>query len=246
MPLPARKVAAHPALPVNAAAELARLEQEFGGRQHLVQALTFAKQTKDVRYLLGLIADPENASMSLAEICRIGRILPGELVAALASGAELRSQLLAKQHVARGIPTVVAEVMHKAAEYEDDCSECMGTGKMTADPTSDTPNPAPEDCSTCRATGRLRYPADGKCRDLALEMAGLTGQGGGVHVNTSVQVAAVGGGSYEGYERMQEALDRVLYGTGTVPAFDPIDAEPTTPEVPDPAGSSPCEEGRAL
>lgn len=209
-------------LAVNAQAELARLELEFGGRQSLVQALTFAKQTKDVRYLLGLIADPDNNARSLADICHLGRVLPGELIAALASGSELRSQLLAKQHIARRLPTVVAEVMDKAAEYEDDCTECMGQGATTADPTAAEPNPSPEPCPTCQGGGKLRFPADKECRNLALEMGGLTAKGGGVQVNTSVQVAQVGGGgSYEGYERMQEAIDQILFGADSgVPAID--------------------------
>lgn len=208
-----------PPLAINAQAELSRLEQEFGGRQHLVQALTFAKQTKDVRYLLGLIADPEHNSRSLADICRMGRILPGELVAALASGTELRSQLLAKQKIAQRIPTVVGEVMQKAAEYEDDCTDCMGTGAITADPSDAEPNPSPQKCGVCKGTGRLMYPADGKCRDLALEMAGLVGGGGNTSVSVSVnqQAGVFVGGSYEGFERMQEAMDVILFGEAAVP-----------------------------
>lgn len=227
-------------LAVNAKAELERLELEFGGRQSLVQALTFAKQSKDVRYLLGLIADPEHDSRSLAEICQMGRILPGELITALASGAELRSQLLAKQMIARQIPTVVAEVMHKAATYEDDCTECLGTGKITADPTDSNPNPGPVDCTTCLGGGKLRYDADGKCRDLALEMAGLVGKGGGTNVSVSVQQnTAFVGGSYEGFERMQEAMDQVLFGAGAVPATAVVDAEVVQPEADPPAEASP-------
>lgn len=222
--LPRRRAKEQAPLAINAQLELQRLEQEFGGRQHLVQALTFAKQTKDVRYLLGLIADPEHNALSLAEVCRMGRILPGELLDALASGTELRSRLLAKQAIARRVPSVVSEVMHKAAEYEDDCTECMGTGAITADPTREVPNPEPQPCILCRGGGKLRFPADGKCRDLALEMAGLVGQGGGVHVNTSVQVAQVAGSSYEGFERMQEAMDAVLYGAAA--GLPTIDAEP--------------------
>lgn len=227
MALPTRKLAGQAPLPVNAAKELAQLEEDLGGRQSLVQALTFARQTKDVRYLLGLIADPEHSGMSLAEICRAGRILPGELVSALASGAELRSQLLAKQHVARGIPGVVKEVMGKAAEYEDDCLECLGLGKVTADPTPEKPNPSPVVCDTCRGAGRLKYPADPKCRDLALEMAGLVGGGSGgavVNVNTNIANVQHGAGSYEGFERMQEAMDAVLFGQHAVPELQPAEA----------------------
>lgn len=224
-------------LALNARKELERLEQDFGGRQNLVQALTFGKMTKDVRYLLGLLGDPDNDRRPLADICHDGRILPGELVAALASGTDLRSQLLSKQRIAARIPAVVGEVMQKATEYEDDCGDCQGVGKTTADPSDAEPNPSPQTCTTCRGTGRLLFPADGKCRDLALEMAGLTGQGGGVHVNTSVQVAAFAGNgsSYEGFERLQEAMDVVLFGAGAVPGgSDPaepaVDAEVVPPE----------------
>jgi len=202
-----------PAFAPNVQRELQLLEQEFGGRQYLVQALTFAKQTKDIRYIIGLIADPEHDHLALAEICRMGKILPGELLDALASGTELRSRLLSKQPIARRIPQVVSELMHKAADYEDDCQECMGTGKITQDPTKEEPNPGPEDCETCRGGGRLRYPAETKCRDLALEMGGLIGQGGGgISISQNVQIAQVQAGGFDGYERMQEAVDQVLYG----------------------------------
>ena len=67
-------------------------------------------------------------------------------------------------------------------------------------------------------------------------MAGLTGKGGGVTVNTAVNVATMSSGSYEGYERMQEAMDRILFGSGSgVP--DVIDAEPATAEASDAAQS---------
>lgn len=245
----ARRTAAPPALKVNARLELQRLELEFGGRQHLVQALTFAKQTKDVRYVLGLLADPENDSRHLADVLADGRILPGELVDALASGAQLRSQLLAKQKIAQRIPVVVGEVMERAAEYEADCSECLGIGTIVADPTPDDPNPSPQTCTTCRGAKRLKYAADPVCRDQALEMAGLTGNGGpGVHVSVQQNVGVFGGGSYEGYERMQEAMDTILYGAGSgVPevhaAGDPpaVDAELVQPpmDTPDAPGDTP-------
>lgn len=234
MALPRRQTTVLPALPQDAKRELAALELELGGRQQLVRALTFARQTKDVRYLLGMLGDPENSSRSLADICHSGQILPGEVVAALSAGTELRSQLLAKTAIARRLPDVVTEVMQKAAEYEDDCSECMGTGKITADPTADQPNPSPQDCTTCQATGRLRYPADGKCRDLALEMAGLTGNGPGVQVTTNVQVNAASGAGYEQFERLQEAMDRVLYGQEA--AAPPVEAE-VVPPPEDPANA---------
>lgn len=244
MALPARRQTALAPLPLNAQKELQQLEADLGGRQNLVQALTFAKQTKDVRYLLGLIADPEHGAMSLAEICRSGRILPGELVTALASGAELRSQLLAKQLIARKIPGVVGEVMSKAAEYEDDCLECQGVGTTTAEPSAEDRNPSPVTCDICKGGGRLKYPADPKCRDLALEMAGLVGGSiGGSVINVNNNIANIQGGSYEGLERMQEAMDAVLFGAQAVPELNPaepaVDAEAEVVEPPRAEGETP-------
>lgn len=201
------------ALPAQAAAELAALERELGGRQALITALTYAPPHKDIRYMLGLLGDPDNAQVSLADLCYAGRIMPGQLVDALAKGSELRARLLATQLVHRRLPDVVGDVMLKAAPYEDICPQCQGLGTTVADPTPDQPNPAQEMCPGCLGHGRLRYDADGTCRELALEMGGLIGKsGGGVQIVNTQQTLVASGGGGAGLEAFQELLDAVLFG----------------------------------
>ena len=215
MPLPARRSrATSPSLAPNAAAELQALEAEFGGRSALVTALTFAPPSPSLQYLLGLVADPDHTTTPLARLLELGRILPGELAAALAAGGTIRSRLLAHQHIARRTPTVVAEVMHKAAEHEDECPDCQGTGSATPDPTADDPNPEPVSCGTCQGFRVLRFQADPKCRDLALDMAGFVSKGG-VQVQQTVQVTTHSSTLSTHFTQMQEALDTVLYGAET-------------------------------
>ena len=214
MPLPARRSRAPVvALAPNAPAELKALEHEFGGRPALVSALTFAPPSPTLQYLLGLLADPDHATTPLARLLELGRVLPGELIDLLAKGSTLRSRLLAQQHINRRAPDVVAEVMQKAAEYEDTCTDCGGTGSSTPDPTSDDPNPEPTICPTCQGFQVLRYQADPKCREIALDMAGLTSRGGGVQVQQTVQVTTGGSASPSGFEQLQEVFDAVMYGT---------------------------------
>jgi hypothetical protein len=221
------------ALPVHAIEELTHLEKQLGGRRALVTALTFAPLNKDGRYILGLLGDPEYRDTSLAEICRMGRLLPGQLIDHLAKGTQLRARLLAQHAISNGQLAVVAEVMKRGATYEDDCTSCNGTGSATPDPTPEVPNPKPVACAVCLGHGKLRFDADPDCRDKALEMAGLIGKGGGgisiVNQQLNVQPGSQGNGSYE---RMQEALDEVLYGqvveAETVP--DPVPGEPDGPD----------------
>ena len=228
------------ALPAKAAQELSDLERDLGGRQALITALTYAPPHKDIRYILGLLGDPENDRTPLADLCYAGRVMPGQLVDALAKGTELRARLLATQLITRRLPTVVEDVMLKAAPYEDTCPQCQGLGSVMPDPTPENSNPAQESCPACLGHGRLRYDADGKCRDLALEMGGLVGKGGGIQiVNTQqvAQVAAGGAGSFGGMEGFQELLDAVLYGQ---------DGGRQASQAPEPVGDEPTVEGEVL
>lgn len=200
------------ALPSQAAAELDRLELELGGRQALVLALTYAPPHKDIRYILGLLGDPDHQVLRLSEVCHLGRVMPGQLVDALAKGSELRARLLATQAISRRLPAVVEDVMLKAAPYQESCPACQGLGSRMPDPTPEEPNPAQEMCPQCLGHGQLRYDADGKCRDLALEMGGLLQKGGGIHITNTQQVATLQAGGASGVEGFQELLDAVLFG----------------------------------
>ncbi len=206
---------------------LGSLELELGGRGALIEALVTAPQSKDVKYVIGLLADPDNANKSLASLCVLAKILPGTLLEMLERGTKLRSRLIAGQIIAKGTPNMVRDVMKKAAPYEDDCTECQGVGTRTADPTPEQPNPGPVPCTTCLGTGKLRYDADPEARKLGLEIAGLTSKGGGISIINNNANISGGSGAGIAFEALQEGLDRVLYGRSLAPA-DPeiIDAEP--------------------
>lgn len=219
-----------PARPLSAKESLELLEREVGGRSEIIQALVTAPQSKDVKYLLGLLADPENARLTLFDICTLSKLLPGQILDLIEQGQKLRTRVIAGAIVAQHTPAMVRDVMQKAAPYEDACNRCWGSGQITPEPTPATPNPTPEPCKTCLGTGRLRYDADGECRKLGLEMAGLTAKGGGIVINNANQLTAptvqFGGMNLEAF---QEAMDRVLYGRSS--EARPLGNEPDGPAI---------------
>lgn len=206
---------------------LADIEEQVGGRRAIIQALVTAPPTKDVKYVLGLLADPDPSrrGRSLAELCVEAKITPGHLLDLLERGTKLRARIIAGQIVARSTPAVVKDVMEKAAPFEDTCPDCAGTGTHVAEPSSAEQNPTPSPCKSCRGAGKLRYEADPKCRELALEMAGLTAKGGGINIIQSTTVQQGGpGGAGMAYEALTELMDRMVYGRKS-PSPAVVDAE---------------------
>jgi len=209
--------------------QLRVIEEEMGGRSQLVGMLVLAPLTPDLKYVLGLLGDPQHQSKSLAEICAMGNILPGELLKHLASAALLRGKVRASQKIAEGIAAVTEDVMRRAAPYEAPCSTCQGTGSITPDPTVQQPNPSPGPCEVCASTGKLIYAPDLERQKLAIEMAQLLPKSGGFNIalqqNNGVPTGSGGGAM----ERLTALTDRILYGEGTrqpPPEDDPpVDAE---------------------
>lgn len=196
-------------------AELQRIEADLGGRQQVVGMLALAPLTPDLRQVLLLLGDPDKASCSLAEICALKNVLPGDLIRHLTSAALLRGKVQAAQHIGQGIGKVAQDIMERAAPREDTCSYCQGCGTIIPPQTSANMNPEPEQCTVCRGSGRLRYPADPEAQKLAVEMAQLLPKGGGLNI---MQVNAPGGGGDKGGGGALDAVlrmsDQVLYGTG--------------------------------
>lgn len=216
-------------------AQLADLEQEMGGRNALVGMLVLAPLTPDLKYVLGMLGDPEHQGLSLAAICAKGGILPGDLLKHLASAALLRGKVRASQAIAKGIGAVAEDVMRRAAPYEDACHGCRGVGTITPEPGPAVPNPSPEMCETCLGTGRLMYQPDLERQKIAIEMAQLLPKGGGLNIAMQQNVASGGmGGNQQGLtERLQAMTDKFLYGT----PGGPVDGE-EVPDAPD-VGSEP-------
>lgn len=194
--------------------QLATLEEDLGGRAELVGLLTLAPLTPDLAYILGLLGDPTHARRSLAEICATGNVLPGMLLQQIEHAAHLRGRVKAAQVVSRTLHTVVEDVMKKAAPYHAPCSQCMGTGSLTPDPTPQLPNPSPGPCDLCRGTGQLLYQPQLRHQELALEMGRVLPKGAGLVINNTANAAAraeggsMGGGSLE---QLQRLTDKILY-----------------------------------
>lgn len=223
--------------------QLATIEADLGGRTALVGLLILAPLTPDLQYVVGLLGDPAQGTVSLAEVCARGNILPGDLLKHLATAAMQRGKLLAAQKIGEGIAAVAADVMRRAAPYEAPCNGgCQGTGTITPDPTPAAPNPAPEPCETCHGTGRLVYSPDLERQKLAVEMAQLLPKSSGIQIAQINQGAAAGGPGSAGagpMERLQQLTDRILYRSGQAGEEEPIeadlqDADPGAPG-PDPA-----------
>lgn len=209
--------------------QLEEIEQNLGGRAEVVGMLVLAPLTPDLRYILGLLGDPQHIRTSLAEICALGNVLPGELLKHLAQAALLKGKVQASQKIGDGIAAVAEDVMRRAAPYEDACSTCAGIGSLTPDPTPAIPNPSPEPCETCHGTGRLLYRPDLERQRLAIDMAQLLPKSGGIQIGLQQNngVGSVGGVGGT-LERLQALSDRVLYGDpdDAAPADDPADAAP--------------------
>lgn len=214
--------------------QLQQLETELGGRQILVQTLMLAPLTADLRYIVGMLGDPKHTGKSLAEICAAGNILPGELLKQIRAAAVLRGQVLAAQEVSSQIPNVVADVMRRAAPYEDACHACLGAGTITPEPTKETPNPSPEPCETCRGTGKLTYRPTLDTQRLAIDLAQLIPKSGGLNI-LNQQIAGTPQGNNSGagaspLEKLSLLTDRLLYGTAPT---EPVEGEVLEAEGPD-------------
>lgn len=214
--------------PPTVVAQLALIEKDLGGRQALVGLLSLAALTPDQRYVLGLLGDPDCDGQTLAEICTLGNILPGELLSQLTVAAQRLGKVRAAQIVAAGTPAVVDDIMRRAAPYEESCPTCQGVGSITADPTPTTPNPSPAPCQICAGGGRLRYPPDLERQKLAVDLAQLLPKGGGLNIALQQNNGLAGsGGSSTGMglaEKLDAFMDQLLYADQPPPPAGTVDA----------------------
>lgn len=207
------KGAAYPVLVVES---LAQVERDLGGRAQVAGMLALAPLTADLRYILGLLGDPRQQGKSLAEVCALGNILPGELLRHLTTAAMVVGKVKVAKTVGDGMAAVAQDVMRRAAPFEEACGACRGTGSITPEPTKAETNPGPGPCETCAGVGRLRYLPDLARQELALELAHLLPKGGGLQIlNQNIAQASgghVGGDGLSVLDRLTDLSDQVLYG----------------------------------
>lgn len=220
--------------------ELAQLEADLGGRLALCSLLTLAPLTPDLRYILGLLGDPQHDQTSLAKVCAQGNILPGDLLKHLGAAALHKGQTLARQRIGESIPKVVEDVMRRAAPYTEACATCMvdgvSTGRVTPDPTPAHPNPAPQLCPDCKGALQIQYLPSLDRQRVAIDMAGLVERGGGISItNQQVNLQSASGGGQGALEQLQTLTDQILYGE----ALDPVEAEVTPIDPPEAEAEAP-------
>lgn len=204
--------------------ELQGIEDRLGGRAGLVGMLVLAPLTPDLSFVLGMLGDPLNVRLSLAEICARGNILPGDLLKELGAAALLSGQIAAKQKIGEGIAKVAEDLMRKAVPYEAACGECQGTGTFTPEPTPQIPNPSPGPCDVCRGTGKLIYQPSFETQKFVVEMAHLLPKSGGIQIGVQQNNGqASGGGSLS--DKLQLLSDDLLYRDRR-PAPPAVDADP--------------------
>jgi hypothetical protein len=207
-------------------AELAKLEDELGGRHELVGLLVLAPSSPELKYILGQLGDPRNARKTLARICADGNIYPGEVIQHLTAASLLRGRVKAAQHIGNGISAVALDVMTRAAPYFEPCRPCRGTGAITNEPSETVPNPSPSPCTACSGMGSLRREPDLERQKLAVDLAGLLPKSG--HLQILNQQLAVTGTTANTFERIQALTDKILHNSGPIMPPEILDADVTT------------------
>jgi len=198
-------------------AALHEIERELGGRESMIAALSLMPLTESQAYAFGLLADPLNKKLSLAEIAARGNLTPRDLLQLFQDAQLFKAKLRAAKAVGERLGDVVEDVLRRAAPYEEPCDGCLGTGAITPDPTAADPNPAPGPCPACRGVGRVRFDPELDRQKVALEVGGLLGKGGGglgIQVNVmaggnGARGAVTGAGAFDALIR---ATDEILFG----------------------------------
>lgn len=217
--------------PINA------FEQALGGRGELLATLSL-DSSPEIKELLALLLDPEYDTKSLGFLANAVGISLTDLLRAFRNGVLAKAHILSSQRIAEKLPEVVADVMKRAAPYEEPCDACDATGLMTVKPTKKVQNPDPAQisCTICRGKGNvIRLPELDRQR-LALEIGELikSPKGGPTvlqQFNLGNNAAPSAGDPQAGaLEKMQQAVTDILYGSrGSVIDLVPLPAEDPAP-----------------
>lgn len=215
---------------VNAADEaaFAALELELGGRPALASILAGADLNQDEAKIAGLLADPQNDSVSLAKVCIGAGLSMTRLMKLFQAAALAKGQTKAIVRIAAKLPDVAAGVMEDAIGGEKTCQTCNGFCSVPK-PTKDDPA-AVEECRECRGKGTVYHQPDADTREMALRIGGLLDKGGsGAKILIANQNNGSGGGVADtaSFDKLMSAIDGALYGEGRARqrSGDPIDGE---------------------
>ena len=97
--------------------DIKAFEDLIGGRKALIEALSTADSSEDVRAVLDVIADPKYDETSLAVVCAQAGVSPGQLFAAFKAAAIVRGQILGSLSAAKAAPAVVEYIAAAAVPH---------------------------------------------------------------------------------------------------------------------------------
>lgn len=202
----------------------------IGGRAELLHALLVADGTPEVHKIVNLLIDPRYGGWSLRQICALGGLTIADLFTSYKKALLVRAHLQATRTVVAQLPAVVADLMERSRPYEVTCDRCGGLGAVTPEPTKATPNPTPGPCGPCRGTGKLLCLPDLDRQKVALELAQLLQQRGGINLqqnNLTLPAGGGGSGAPGPLEQLQQAVHEVLYPRARIE----VEAAPRPPVV---------------
>jgi len=207
---------------------LDRLEDAIGGRDAIIDAFVAAPPDEDRDRLLGLLADPRNASRGLGAITDELHLTGGEVLALYRSAVTAKAQVLAIHEVAQQLPNVSRDVMRRAQNHYKLCPQCASTGEVWETPRDKKGNvigePKKVKCLPCDGTGELLAEASLDHQKLALDMAGMIQKASAplVQIDASTRSLTIGAVPFA---QLQKAVQKVL-DPPQLPS--PTSAEPLT------------------
>lgn len=208
------------------------LEKELGGRPALVAILAGADLNGDEARVMGLLADPQNDTTSLAKVCVGAGISMARLMKLFQAAALVKGQTKAIQRIAERLPDVAAAIMEDAIPREKECPICDGLTTVPGRPTKENPDPEPVKCTVCKGKGTVPFVPEHQVREMALRIGGLLEKGGGSGVKVLVANQNNGAGvsvaDTKSFDSLMAAVDGALYGEGRArqrTGEEPIDGE---------------------
>lgn len=206
-------------------------EKALGGRKELIDSLSI-DATPEIQDLVKMLLDPHYDGRSLGWLSVQVNISLTDLLRAFRNGLLAKAQIQASRAIAQKLPAVVADVMLRAAPYEEDCQGCEGTGEMTVRPTKKVPvpDPATVTCTICRGKKKVTRLPELDRQRLALEIGELIKppKGGTTLLQQfNMNAPAAGGGDPRAgaLEQMQQAVTKLLYDRAPVIDVEPISVE---------------------
>lgn len=152
----------------------------LGGREKLIETLAVATDDAQVNQVMVLLLDPRYDGLDLRRLCAMANLTIADFFGAFRKAMVARAHVQAISIVTDNLLPVVEDVMKRAAPFEVACYTCGGGGQMP-DPDAKESGPMVT-CPQCRGAGKLLQLPDLDRQKLALELAQLVQQKGGINI----------------------------------------------------------------